>query len=228
MKYVRALADGAWLEVPIPIVQTRRCRARPARAPAAPARCARSSWRASRASGASTIDGVPVDYGLVVSFREAAATRAGSSTQPQRALACRRCGGRDRHLLRGRRRAALRGARTSRAREQERGKSSARGVGHSRKSDQRAQHHDAGPGRQARGEVSDDGIRPSNTVRRPSRRKPSPNMMIFGSSPGFASVFGNRDLGGDVVVEGAFKKSLAQHGLPSHPLQPQDGRAAAG
>jgi uncharacterized protein len=32
---------------------------------------------------------------------------------------------------------------------------------------------------------------------------------------GFASVFGNRDLGGDVVVEGAFKKSLEQHGMPA-------------
>ena len=32
---------------------------------------------------------------------------------------------------------------------------------------------------------------------------------------GFASVFGNRDLGGDIVVEGAFKKSLEQHGMPA-------------
>jgi uncharacterized protein len=32
---------------------------------------------------------------------------------------------------------------------------------------------------------------------------------------GYASVFGNRDLGGDIVVEGAFKKSLAEHGLPA-------------
>lgn len=31
---------------------------------------------------------------------------------------------------------------------------------------------------------------------------------------GYASTFGNRDLGGDVVVEGAFKKSLKEHGLP--------------
>ena len=39
--------------------------------------------------------------------------------------------------------------------------------------------------------------------------------MIFGTVTGFASVFGNRDLGGDVVVEGAFKKTLAQYGLPA-------------
>jgi uncharacterized protein len=32
---------------------------------------------------------------------------------------------------------------------------------------------------------------------------------------GFASVFGNRDLGGDVVVEGAFAKSLRDHGMPA-------------
>jgi HK97 family phage prohead protease len=32
---------------------------------------------------------------------------------------------------------------------------------------------------------------------------------------GYASVFGNRDLGGDVVVKGAFKKSLEQHGMPA-------------
>jgi hypothetical protein len=31
---------------------------------------------------------------------------------------------------------------------------------------------------------------------------------------GYASTFGNKDLGGDVVVEGAFKKSLEKHGLP--------------
>ena len=37
----------------------------------------------------------------------------------------------------------------------------------------------------------------------------------FWTVTGFASVFGNRDLGGDVVVEGAFKKSLAQYGLPA-------------
>ena len=32
---------------------------------------------------------------------------------------------------------------------------------------------------------------------------------------GYASVFGNKDLGGDVVVDGAFKKSLEEHGLPA-------------
>ena len=31
---------------------------------------------------------------------------------------------------------------------------------------------------------------------------------------GYASVFGNKDLGGDVVVDGAFKKSLEDHGQP--------------
>lgn len=31
---------------------------------------------------------------------------------------------------------------------------------------------------------------------------------------GYASVFGNKDLGNDVVMPGAFKKSLADHGLP--------------
>jgi uncharacterized protein len=32
---------------------------------------------------------------------------------------------------------------------------------------------------------------------------------------GYPSVFGNRDHGGDVVVEGAFKKSLERHGMPA-------------
>lgn len=31
---------------------------------------------------------------------------------------------------------------------------------------------------------------------------------------GYAAVFNNKDLGGDVILPGAFKKSLAEHGMP--------------
>lgn len=36
---------------------------------------------------------------------------------------------------------------------------------------------------------------------------------------GYAAVFGNRDLGGDVIMPGAFRKSLDEHGLPDLHLQ---------
>jgi uncharacterized protein len=36
----------------------------------------------------------------------------------------------------------------------------------------------------------------------------------FWTVTGYASIFGNRDLGGDVVMPGAFAKSLREHGLP--------------
>ena len=75
MKYVRALADGTWLEVPIPIV--RPTEPDPHAPPLPPP--VRTLVRA-REQGIWCVnnDGVPVDYGLVVSFREAP-TRAGSS-----------------------------------------------------------------------------------------------------------------------------------------------------
>ena len=125
MMYVRALADGAWLDVPIYIERA------PEPDPHAPPppKLVRTLVR-SLEKGTWSVQnvGVPVDVGLVVSFREAQdASRFFERTPPRRA--CRRCGGADRHLSRGCRRAALHRARPRRTREQERGESSARGVG---------------------------------------------------------------------------------------------------
>ncbi len=50
----------------------------------------------------------------------------------------------------------------------------------------------------------------------------------FWTISGYASVFGNRDLGGDVVVEGAFAKSLRDHGMPALLFNHQMGQPPLG
>jgi hypothetical protein len=70
MKYVRALADGAWLEVPIPIVRPIDTEVDPHAPP--PPKLVRTLVKAcEQGLWSVNADGVPVSPGLVVGFREA-------------------------------------------------------------------------------------------------------------------------------------------------------------